>query len=349
MTDKLAGASKIISRLRLSEDAMTHTLFWTSLIIILTFLNINSGPFLHVFVLEFINVLFFAAIVYLNLVYIFPKYLEDKRMASHVLSLIVAAVIIMPIKTLMLYLVGNTPDYQQYFVENQGFIFLSTFFVGLASSVYFILNDWLVSQKIKQDLKNQTLQSELKFLKSQINPHFLFNTLNSLYALTLKKSDLAPEIVLKLSEMMRYMLYECNEKRVSLSKEVKYLQNYLELEKLRHGKKMDIDIQIDGEIADQQLAPLLFIPFVENCFKHGMNSQIKKGYVDINLDINETSMNISITNSKAPPMQGGRRARSGGIGLVNVKRRLDILYPDKYDLKIDDKEDEYTVHLQLQF
>ena len=109
-------------------------------------------------------------------------------------------------------------------------------FVAASSSIYFILTDWMKGQNDKQELANQTLQSELKFLKSQINPHFLFNTLNSLYALTLKKSDLAPEIVLKLSEMMRYMLYECNEKYVPLDKEVNYVINYLDLEKLRHGK-----------------------------------------------------------------------------------------------------------------
>ena len=142
-----------------------------------------------------------------------------------------------------LYLVANNIEAKQTYLNNQSFFFLSTFFVAISSSIYYILNDWLKGQRERQELTNKTLQSELNFLKSQINPHFLFNTLNSLYALTLKKSDLAPEIVLKLSEMMRYMLYECNERRVPLQKEINYLVNYLELEKLRHGKKMSINSQ----------------------------------------------------------------------------------------------------------
>src|SRR5690606_19817355 len=115
-------------------------------------------------------------------------------------------------------------------------------------------------QREKKELEKQTMQSELRFLKSQINPHFLFNTLNNLYALTLKKSEKAPEIVLKLSEMMRYMLYECNEKYVPLSKEVAYMQNYIELEKLRQGKGADMSFEIHGEIRDQKITPLLLVP-----------------------------------------------------------------------------------------
>ena len=121
--------------------------------------------------------------------------------------------------------------------------------------------DWARQLRERQVLQTQTMQSELRFLKSQINPHFLFNTLNNLYALTLKKSDKAPEIVIKLSEMMRYMLYDCNEKRVPLSKEVKYIKNYLDLEGLRQGKNVTINFETEGSITDQKIAPLLFIPF----------------------------------------------------------------------------------------
>jgi len=207
------------------------------------------------------------------------------------------------------------------------------------------MNDWLESQREKKELQSQTLQSELKFLKSQINPHFLFNTLNSLYALTLKKSDQAPEIVLKLSEMMRYMLYECNEREVPLSKEINYLKNYLELEKIRQGKKMEINFAMDGEVDHQKIAPLMFIPFVENSFKHGISNQISAGYVNIFLEINKNEVNITIENSKTASMPSPSGKKSGGIGLVNVKRRLDLLYPDKYDLNIDEDPNTYTVKL----
>ena len=151
------------------------------------------------------------------------------------------------------------------------------------STVVKITVDWYTNIREKQELVTETMQSELRFLKSQINPHFLFNTLNSLYALTLKKSDIAPDIVLKLSEMMRYMLYECNEKWVPLGKELNYVANYLEMERIRQGSRVDISYEINGLVSDQKIAPLMFIPFIENCFKHGLGSQISKGYVNINL------------------------------------------------------------------
>src|SRR5690606_39067024 len=122
--------------------------------------------------------------------------------------------------------------------------------------------------------------------KTQINPHFLFNTLNNLYALTLKKSELAPDIVLKLSDMMRYMLYECNERVVPLHKEITYMQNYIDLEKLRFGNSDNIQLIIDGEISEQMIAPLILIPFIENAFKHGLKSAIdKEAYCFVHLNL----------------------------------------------------------------
>jgi LytS/YehU family sensor histidine kinase len=192
------------------------------------------------------------------------------------------------------------------------------------------------------------MQSELKFLKSQINPHFLFNTLNSLYALTLKKSDAAPEIVIKLSEMMRYMLYECNERRVPLRKEVQYIQNYLDLEQLRQGQNARIEFELNGSIREQQIAPLMFTPFLENSFKHGLNNQLTEGFVRIRLDVEDHKVFLEIENSKAPvkPAQNHNKP-SGGIGLVNVRRRLNLIYPDSYNLLVTDQPDKYKVNLDL--
>jgi len=204
-------------------------------------------------------------------------------------------------------------------------------------------------QRERKDLQRQQLKSELKFLKTQINPHFFFNTLNSLYALTLKKSDKAPEIVLKLSEMMRYMLYESNERLIPLSQEIKYLKNYLELEKLRHGDKFKMSIDIQGDPKGHRIAPLLFMPFLENSFKHGIDSELKSGYVDISIEINETELSLNVTNSRPQvaitpiPLEG----KSGGIGLTNVRRRLNLLYPKKYKLGIDKDENTYQIDLTL--
>jgi LytS/YehU family sensor histidine kinase len=210
------------------------------------------------------------------------------------------------------------------------------------------MDDWLRVQREKKKLQNETLQTELKFLKSQINPHFLFNTLNSLYALTLRKSDDAPMIVLRLSEMMRYMLYECNEKKVLLSKELKYLENYLELEKLRHSKNVDVVFNIEGEVENHMIAPLMFIPFVENGFKHGLNSSLQEGFIHIYIKIGEDYLNLEVKNSSGgKTMSSIEGKKSGGIGLVNVKRRLELLYPNKHDLKIREENGIYHVNMSL--
>jgi LytS/YehU family sensor histidine kinase len=256
--------------------------------------------------------------------------------------------VLTPIKiAIQVLLFADEPIFQNYLVKNQSHFFMSMFLVGSSSTIYGILSDWFIHQSEKMELQTQTMQSELKFLRSQINPHFLFNTLNNLYALTLKKSDDAPEIVLKLSEMMRYMLYECNEKRVPLKKEVAYMKNYLDLERLRQHESIDIQFNLDGEISDQAIAPLLLIPFIENSFKHGVGSQINHGWVNIEMNVRGQSLTFTIENSKGPAQPKQVHRKSGGIGLVNVRRRLNLIYDDDYQLKISNEPNIYRVTLDL--
>ncbi len=332
------------------KDYTQHLLFWLVIYGIFIFLDEKDYSLGFVFAKELLNVAFFAVIVYLNLNYLIPKYLTQKHLFWYLSLLILVALIITPIKTAVFFaLYSNTPDVQENLINNQVSLFLSTFFIGGLSTIYKIMNDWVVHQREVTDLENKNLQSELNFLKSQINPHFLFNTLNNLYALTLKKSEKAPEIVLKLSEMMRYMLYECNEPRVLLQKEVNYIKNYLELEKLRQTKNFDIIFDLKGEIRNQKIAPLMFIPFLENSFKHGLSNQISDGYVKIELEVFLDEVFLMIENSKAPSMpKPSDGKKSGGIGLVNIRKRLNLLYPDKYMLDVDDEPNRYRVNFKLQ-
>ena len=285
------------------HDSFYHVFFWLSLFLVLLATSLATMSFTQAVMTDIVNVGFYALIAYFNYFYLFPKYLKDRNFFWHIGALVLASILLTPIKTLLLFFFssGNV-ELQSHFVNDQFFIFISTFFAGTSTTIYKVMNDWIIQQRDKKDLESQTLQSELKFLKSQINPHFLFNTLNSLYALTLKKSDLAPEIVLKLSEMMRYMLYECNEKEVPLRKEINYMQNYLELEKLRHGAKMLINLNINGEIKDQKISPLILIPFIENSFKHGINNQISQGFVNLELNVAENDLQMVLENSKSPSL-----------------------------------------------
>ena len=225
-------------------------------------------------------------------------------------------------------------------------IFLSTLFTSLIflflSAVLKFTVDWFLNERIQRDLENQRLSAELSFLKSQINPHFLFNSLNSIYSLAYQRSETTPEAILKLSEIMRYMLYECNDNKVDLAKELQYLQNYIDLQKIRFSNKAFIDFKVAGEVEYQQIVPLLLIAFIENAFKHGVaNNPLTP--IRLLIDLEELHLHFYMQNKK----HNNNRDASGGIGLSNVKRRLDLLYKGKYNLDIRDEADTYTVELSL--
>ncbi len=326
-----------------------HTLFWAVMLITLIVLDSSDQGLGFKVIREIVNMLFYSIVVYFNLFYLIPNYLTEKKFLLYCILLMLSVVLITPIKIFVLYLLYTyLPASQQQLITDQNWFFLASFLIVGGSTVFKIISDWVRYQRDRKELQTQTMQSELKFLKSQINPHFLFNTLNNLYALTLKKSDKAPEIVIKLSEMMRYMLYECNEKRVLLSKEVHYIRNYLDLERLRQGKNVDISFQVQGKVNSQKIAPLMFIPFLENSFKHGLNNLISQGFVNICLDVEDQQVNLYIENSKPETLPQQSHKRSGGIGLVNVRRRLNLLYPNQYELTIKDNPKTYGVELNIQ-
>jgi two-component system LytT family sensor kinase len=329
-------------------EAKYHIFFWLILFVVMLVGSLSDMSLSLALSVDIVNVLFFALIVYFNYFLLFPDYLKNRNFTKHLFLLGLASLLLTPVKTIFLYQASfGNKEMQEYYLENQLYIFISTYFVGSAATIYRVMSEWIIQQQEKKDLESQTLQSELNFLKSQINPHFLFNTLNSLYALTLKKSDLAPEIVLKLSEMMRYMLYDCNEKEVSIEKEINYIKNYLELEKLRHGRNIDIKLKIEDTIGTIHIAPLLLIPFIENAFKHGTSHLIPHTYVDVELSQKNNQIEMRVNNSKGPSVPTNEIRKNGGIGLLNVRRRLDILYPDNHTLKITETPNEYRVELTI--
>lgn len=331
-----------------NRQVVYHTLIWGFILVVLMAFQWSGEDFWFTLIDSLIIIGFYITIVYTNLYYLIPKYLIQNKFLIYSILLLMVCFILTAIREVVqffYYEFTNHKEAQQVLISNINFQFLSAFLVVGTSTIFKIVSDWVKHTRERQELQTRTMQSELRFLKSQVNPHFLFNTLNNLYALTLKKDDRAPEIVIKLSEMMRYMLYECNEKRVPLQKEVNYIKNYLELEKLRHGKKVDIHFEVNGRVTDQQIAPLMFIPFLENSFKHGLNNQIEKGFINIVMNVDEQQVHFFIENSKADRIPTPTHRRSGGIGLVNVKRRLNLLYPEDYELEIEDSPKTYAVNL----
>lgn len=334
----------------LKSRTTRHAIVWIILAVLLMIFEQHGTSFWFTFTNTLILLVFFMAIVYFNIYYLIPSFLSRKSIGVYLILFTISCLILTPFRTLVFYLkFSQRPALQEEVLSDQVSTFLSLFIIGAISTLAKILSDWLRSQRKMRELQTENMQSELKFLRSQVNPHFLFNTLNSLYALTLKKSDKAPEIVIKLSEIMRYMLYECNEPTVPLEKEIKYMKNYVELEKLRHGNDAKIVFECSGEVSKQKIAPLMFIPFFENSFKHGISNQLRKGFVHIYLNVDQDEISMDISNSKAPkadekPLE---QNSSGGIGLKNVKRRLHLLYPNKHKLKIEDEERKYRVQLDI--
>jgi LytS/YehU family sensor histidine kinase len=204
--------------------------------------------------------------------------------------------------------------------------------------------DWFESQKYKDELIKERQAGEIALLRSQVNPHFLFNTLNNIYSLVYNKSDEAPEAVMKLSSIMRYMLYDSNTDVVAVNKEVEYLNSFIELQQLRITQKGFVEISVIGSMENRTIAPMLLIPFVENAFKHGEKNHAPGINIQLNLEPEKlvfTVENYTKTNNQPPSEE------SGGFGLENIKRRLGLLYPDKHELKIIKSEELFKIELTI--
>ncbi|GAB3906191.1 hypothetical protein GCM10028803_38170 [Larkinella knui] len=214
---------------------------------------------------------------------------------------------------------------------------------------------WYLKEQAYRQIEKEKFHAEMQLLKSQIHPHFLFNTLNNLYALTLQKSEQSPAVVLKLSQLLSYMLYDCNASEVLLEKEIAFMKNYIGLEQLRYGSRLDVSMNFHGNLQGIQMAPLLLIPFLENAFKHGTSEQLEQAWIFLDLAIDDQVLTFKLVNSRDTDAFAGTPAGAtsvgatsvGGIGLQNVRKRLELLYPGRYELKIQPEEETFLVDLTL--
>jgi sensor histidine kinase YesM len=205
-----------------------------------------------------------------------------------------------------------------------------------------------ISRKKERDEElaiSENLQSEMKFLKSQINPHFLFNALNNIYSLTITGAENSSDMILKLSEMLRYILYECNESQVPIENEWKYIDNYVEFQKLKSKEQLNIRMEFNDAIPGALIAPMILIPFVENAFKHSRVEDVDEGWVNISLNNNAETIIFQVENSISK--QTHQKDEVGGIGLENVNRRLELAYGSKHDLIINHTPTMYSAILRL--
>lgn len=203
---------------------------------------------------------------------------------------------------------------------------------------------WTIKQQDWLRAQQEKATAELQLLKSQVHPHFLFNTLNNIYAFSLEKSSKTPDLVLKLSSLLSYMLNDCKTDEVLLEKEIEIMKNYVDLEKERYGNRIDISLNIEGDIQNKQIAPFLILPFIENAFKHGTSEQLNRVWLSIDIAVKDNKLMCKIANSK----NRVNGVNNHGIGVQNVQKRLSFLYPGKHGIKLSDEGDLFVVSLWLE-
>ncbi|MBJ2172832.1 sensor histidine kinase [Aureibaculum sp. A20] len=334
-----------------------HLIFW------LIYFTINTlrwgsyyGDYLYSLRSNLLGFPIHLTLSYLNVYVLMPFLVFRKKYLIYIIVLLSAIFVMVSIKFNLTYYLLNTNVWPEgpevtstltvdYVVDMMiGELYVITFVTAIK-----ITADWLKEHKRLTDLEKLQMETELLFLKTQVSPHFFFNTLNNIYSLSIEKSDKTPKIILKLSELMRYLLYETKRKRQSLSKEIICLQNYLELEKIRHGEDLVVNMDISGDISGKRIAPILLLSFVENAFKHGANKNIGKVNINIDFNIKEDFLYFTITNPTPADSEYEQRLNTtGGIGLKNVKKRLALGYKkDQYDLNIENGQNLFTVKLKI--
>ncbi len=304
-----------------------------------------------------VYVLFQALAVYFNLYVLIPRYLEQRKYFLYTLFVLLtvgtAALLIVPVYYFAAFLAHSTTA--ELFGKDAScwFSFFSNAFLTTLASTTLAMSikltkSWLQSKRRHQLLEKEKLETELNFLRYQFNPHFLFNTINSIFFLIHKNPDMASASLAKFSELLRYQLYECNDERIALTSEIAYLENFIGLEKLRQNSDLQLTLEFDRrDNARLAIAPFMLMTFVENAFKHVSRYADKQNWIIIRLQGTGHRLDFFIANSVSP-LGTGELIRYGGIGLKNVRRRLDLLYSGQYQLDILDNDDSFQVHLQLQ-
>ena len=328
---------------------IVHVAAWVAVAFIPRLLSNNPPPFRLTFLLLPATL---AGYFYLNYYVLVPRLFARRRFGRY--FLVAAGLLALVYLPLLLRLTGVLPPHPphvlppgaiHYSRPPQG-LWLMGVLAWIVSTGLRITEEWFETERARRELANKQLAAELAFLKSQVSPHFLFNTLNNIYSLAHLKSDDTPEAILKLSQLMRYMLYESEAARVPLGREVEYLRNYLDLQRLRlDPEQVDIRFTVDGVLDGALIEPMLLIPFLENACKHGISARAFSR-IAVDLIVRGDQLLFTVQNSRFPA-PGGHDPNSG-IGLPNVRQRLHLLYPDgRHHLLLDQTSDEFIVELTL--
>ncbi|WP_337040429.1 sensor histidine kinase [Emticicia sp. 17c] len=334
---------------------IVHLAFWCAYFSFffyqISFQNGDQSSYLRLLADAFAHVLVIAAASYMNYFYFLPRFLNHKNIWQYLLEFIIPFIFLhiflIYIKR-QIYVDSGDIRRIEIVYSSKFFIksFISAIFIVIFVGMLKIIENWFELEARKKEVENEKLTTELQFLKAQINPHFLFNTLNNLYALAFSNSPNTTEVIAKLSQMMRYMLYESNHHKVPLNKEIEYIESYISLEKLRLNHKIPIDFVVKGNTSQVMIVPLVLITFLENAFKHGVNGNDPASWVKVTLSIEGQTCIYTVENSTFIKMNSNTR-ESSGIGLKNLKRRLELSYPKAHELKVHHKENKHSIQLKI--
>ena len=332
---------------------LLHLVFWC-IYLSFNFYQINFyqqqrgydwGRALSFMSLQFI---FTFSVAYINYFLFLPRFLAHKQIGKYLFEFVIPFAVLVALRVYIQRILSVDSPRAEYYYSHMYVIQVAVnmLFITIFVSMMRFAVDWFELEARKKEMENEKLIAELNFLKAQINPHFLFNTLNNLYYLAYSQSANTTEVIAKLSQMMRYMIYDSNHPKVLLSKEIDYMQSYISLERLRLNNQIPIHFDIHGNTENVWITPLIFITFLENAFKHGVINNNPNAWVKIFIRLKDKECVYTVENSK-PPVKAEPTEKSG-IGLKNVQRRLELSYPGQYTLLIEDKPHVYFVQLNLQ-
>ncbi|MBD1395922.1 histidine kinase [Pontibacter sp. JH31] len=324
-----------------------HVAAWALFGAWIFYVQYQRGLTLNKAIDSLVGLSFAIMIFYLNWYVLIPRYLARNRILSYIAMVLLTLTAVALIRSPLDFYVFRefNPGMKVLYSYDRILNYLlAGLIVVFISSALKVTGNYIRNERRNKELENQKLMAELNFLKSQVNPHFLFNTLNNIYSLAYKQSPETPDAIMKLSLLMRYMLYESNDTLVSLEKEVDHIRNFIDLQKLRLREQTSIRLNVDGELAGKQIAPMLLMTLVENAFKHGLVSRNEVG-ITLNLLVQDDGLQFTTVNNTS----SHKKREFGGIGLQNLKQRLTLLYPNRHELHFEEKADTFYASLKLYF
>lgn len=329
------------------KKVILHTLFWVFYVLFFGSVYGKYGNDFSWYILESLCMLPFVMFAtYVTIYAILPFYLKSRRLIVTIVLIILLLFTVTLGERIFLRKLNALPvTADSVFGVTFLYLMLETNFMVAIAFAIKIVKKWLQQQQEKHEIEKRNLRAELDVLKSQLHPHFLFNTMNNLYALSLEHSAKTSEGIARISELLRSVLYECNEPEVPLQNEIDLIKNFINLENMRYEKPLNLEFTVTGETENERIAPMIIFTFVENCFKHGSRINPDECKITLDLWVNKDGLTFTAENTLFPVSDPNSGKKEGGIGLLNLNKRLDIIYRNRYLLNTEEDSGVFRVKL----